>query len=328
VTVLTFDNILLSGPKTVEKTDVRPSAIVCENDAAGAIAYLVRESLAPNTRAAYLADLAHFENWGGTIPAEPENVAAYLATHADALSVATLNRRLAALAKVHRSHGVANPTSSELVKSVLRGLRRVKGTAQRQATPLLKEDLILALDATGEGLRDLRDRALLLIGFAGGFRRSELVALNCGDVERVRQGMILTLRRSKTDQTGEGRKIGIPLARGRWCPVGVLEQWLATSGIMEGALFWPIDRHGQIGARPLSGEAVCLIVKERVRAVGIDPSGYSGHSLRAGLATSAAQAGVPSWKIRQQTGHASDAMLARYLRDGNLFIQNAAGAIL
>jgi integrase len=294
----------------------------------GIIADLVRESLAPNTRVAYLADLAHFENWGGRIPAEPETVAAYLATHADALSIATLNRRLAALAKGHRSYGMANPTSSELVKSVPRGLKRVKGTAQRQAKPLLKEDLILALDATGEGLRDIRDRALLLIGFAGGFRRSELVGLMGGDVERVRQGIILTLRRSKTDQTAEGRKIGIPLARGRWCPVGALEQWLARSGILDGALFRPIDRHGRIHQRPLSAEAVCLVVKERVRRAGFDPDGYSGHSLRAGLATSAAQVGVPSWKIRQQTGHASEAMLARYIRDGELFVDNAAGALL
>jgi integrase len=328
MSVLTSDNPHLSRVKTVEKTDARPSAIVCTEEAAETIADLVRESLAPNTRAAYLADLAHFENWGGRIPAEPETVAAYLATHADTLSIATLNRRLAALAKVHRSHGVANPTSSALVKSVLRGLKRVKGMAQRQAKPLLKEDLMLALDATGEGLRDLRDRALLLIGFAGGFRRSELVGLTCGDVERVRQGVILTLRRSKTDQTGEGRKIGIPLARGHWCPVGALEQWQAGSGIVEGALFRPIDRHGRIGLKPLSGGAVCLIVKERVYAVGIDPSGYSGHSLRAGLATSAAQAGVPSWKIRQQTGHMSDVMLARYIRDGELFVDNAAGALL
>ena len=327
MTILTRDNLLLSRPKTVEKTDRRPSAVDCKT-APERIADFVRESLAPNTRAAYLADLAHFENWGGRIPAEPETVAAYLAAHADALSVATLNRRLAALAKVHRSHGMTNPTSSELVKSVLRGLKRVKGTAQRQAKPLLKEDLLLALDATGEGLRDIRDRALLLIGFAGGFRRSELVGLTCGDVERVRQGIILTLRRSKTDQMAEGRKIGLPLARGRWCPVGALETWLARSGIVEGALFRPIDRRGQIGLKALSGEAICLIVKERVHAVGIDPSGYSGHSLRAGLATSAAQAGVSSWKIRQQTGHASDVMLARYIRDGELFVDNVAGILL
>jgi integrase len=327
MTFLTRDNLPLSRPKNDVNLAAGPFAVDCKA-APERIADFVRESLAPNTRAAYLADLAHFESWGGRIPAEPESVAAYLATHADALSIATLNRRLAALAKVHRSHGMANPPSSELVKSVLRGLKRVKGTSQRQAKPLLKEDLILALDATGEGPRDLRDRALLLIGFAGGFRRSELVGLTCGDVDRVRQGMILTLRRSKTDQVGEGRKIGIPLARGRWCPAGALEQWLARSGIVQGALFRPIDRHGRIGLKPLSGGAVCLIVKERFHAIGIDPTGYSGHSLRAGLATSAAQAGVPSWKIRQQTGHASEAMLARYIRDGELFVDNAAGALL
>ena len=143
MTFLTRDNPLLSSPKMIEKSAAGPIAVVCTEEATGAIADLVRESLAPNTRAAYLADLAHFESWGGRIPAEPETVAAYLATHADALSVATLNRRLAALAKVHRSHGMANPTSSELVKSVLRGLKRVKGTAQRQAKPLAQRGLDL-----------------------------------------------------------------------------------------------------------------------------------------------------------------------------------------
>jgi integrase len=328
VAVLTSDNPLLSRPKTVEKTGVRPPASVCKVDAAGTIADLVHQSLAPNTRAAYLADLAHFENWGGRIPAEPETVAAYLASHADALSVATLNRRLAALAKVHRSHGMANPTSTELVKSVLRGLKRVKGTAQRQAKPLLKEDLIFVLDAIGEGFRDHRDRALLLVGFAGGFRRSELVGLTFGDIESVRQGIVITLRRSKTDQDGNGRKIGIPYAGGRWCPVAALDQWRINSGVSEGALFRPVDRHNRIRAQQLSGEAVCLVVKDRLRRAGIDPMGYSGHSLRAGLATSAARAGVPTWKIRQQTGHVSDAMLVRYIRDAELFHDNAAGALL
>ena len=188
--------------------------------------------------------------------------------HADALSVATLNRRLAALAKVHRSHGSANPTSSELVKSVIRGLRRVKGTAQRQARPLLKEDLILALDATGEGLRGPARPGAASDRVRGRFSEVGIGRPDCGDVERVRQGMILTLRRSKTDQAAEGRKIGIPLARGRWCPVGTLEQWLVGSGIVDGTLFRPIDRHSRIGLKPLSGEAACLIVKERVRAVG------------------------------------------------------------
>jgi integrase len=209
----------------------------------------------------------------------------------------------------------------EVVKATLRGLKRSKGTAQRQ-------DLFVVLEAMGSRLKDVRDRAVLLLGFAGGFRRCELVGLNYEDVVLVRQGLEITLRRSKTDQTGAGRKIGIPHGRGTRCPVVALEQWLSASGISEGALFKPIDRHQRVGQKRLSGEAVCLVVRERVQEAGINPRGYSGHSLRAGLATSAAQAGVSSWKIRQQTGHASDAMLARYIRDGELFTNNAAGALL
>lgn len=323
---LTRDNPPLQRPK---KSDLAHfSAINDRPELTEEIRAYVRESLSSNTQTAYLSDLNHYESWGGCIPSPPEMVAEYIVAHADILSVATLARRLAAISKAHRSHALATPTSTELVKSTVRGLRRIKGTVQRQAQPLIKEDLIMALEATGERLKDVRDRALLLVGFAGGFRRSELVGLACTDVEAVRQGIIVHLRRSKTDQNGKGRKIGIPRARGRWCPVSALEQWLDRSGIIEGALFRPIDRHHRIGMKPLSGEAVCLIVRERVRSAGINPAGYSGHSLRAGLATSAAQAGVSSWKIRQQTGHASDAMLARYIRDGELFIGNAVGAVL
>jgi integrase len=246
----------------------------------------------------------------------------------ESCSVAALNRRLAALAKVHRTRGFSNPTSVEVVKATLRGLKRIKGTAQHQATPLIKEDLFVVLEAMGSRLKDVRDRALLLLGFAGGFRRSELIGLNWDDLIPVRRGLEVILRRSKTDQKGAGRKIGIPHARGRWCPVVALEQWRVASGITDGAMFRPIDRHHRVSAKRLSGEAVCLVVRERVQAAGIDLKDYSGHSLRAGLATSAAQAGVSSWKIRQQTGHASDAMLSRYIRDGGLFINNAAGALL
>lgn len=325
---LTRYNLHLSRPTRGEESDEQSFAINCTSTMLGTVADYVRESLAQNTRLAYLSDLAHFEAWGGRIPSNPETVAEYLVAHAYILSVATLNRRLAALAKVHRSRGLPNPISTELVKSTVRGLQRIKGKAQRQAKALVKEDLVRALEATGQRLKDVRDRALLLVGFAGGFRRSELVSLTYGDIEIVRQGIIINLRRSKTDQAGNGRRIGVPYARDRWCPVEALEQWISSSGIGEGALFRPIDRHHRVDVKQLSGEAVCLIVKERVRLAGIDPSGYSGHSLRAGLATSAAQAGVSSSKIRQQTGHASDAMLARYIRDGELFIGNAAGAVL
>ena len=179
----------------------------------------------------------------------------------------------------------------------------------------------------GESIKDVRDRALLLIGFAGGFRRSELVGLNLGDIEAERRGVILHLRRSKTDQLGHGRKIAVPYGRTRHCPVLALEAWVAIVGT-EGPLFRSVDRHGRIGRDQLSGNAVSAVIRARLTAAGIDPSGFSGHSLRAGLATSAAQAGVPAWKIRQQTGHASDAMLSRYVRDGELFVGNAVSALL
>ena len=161
-----------------------------------------------------------------------------------------------------------------------------------------------------------------------GFRRSELAANNCTDIESVRQGVVIHVRRSKTDQEGIGRKIGIPHGRTRWCPVTALNDWLECARIEDGPVFRPVDRHGRVQGQRLSGEAVSLVIKERVAAVGLEPNEFSGHSLRAGLATSAAAAGVSSWKIRQQTGHASDAMLARYIRDGEMFVDNAAAQLL
>lgn len=158
--------------------------------------------------------------------------------------------------------------------------------------------------------------------------REELVGLDHSDVEHVRQGLVIHLRRSKTDQEGAGRKIGIPHGRTRWCPVVARDHWFARSTIDAGPIFRGVNRHGQLLDHRLSGEAVSLILKERAAAAGLDPAGFSGHSLRAGFATSAAKAGASSWKIRAQTGHASDAMLSRYLRNGELFADNAAGAVL
>ena len=152
--------------------------------------------------------------------------------------------------------------------------------------------------------------------------------MDVADIEHVRQGIVLHLRRSKTDQEGHGQKIGIPHGRTKWCPVAALDAWLTASGISDGAVFRPVNRHGRIHDTRLSGEAIALVVREWVAAAGLDPAQYSGHSLRAGLATSAAQAGVPTWRIRAQTRHASDAMLARYIRDGEMFTDNAAGALL
>ncbi|MCF3628215.1 site-specific integrase [Thalassospiraceae bacterium LMO-SO8] len=309
--------------RTQEATD-QSSAISCNRTA---FEY-VRASVADNTRRAYRSDLAHFLEWGGSIPASDVVVADYLAAHAGNLSVATLSRRVASISKAHTSKGLQSPTTSDLIKATLRGIKRTHGAPQRASSPLLVEDLLRIMNMLGDSPKDTRDRALLLIGFAGGFRRSELVALDVEDIRQVRQGMVVSIRRSKTDQAGKGREIGIPLARGRFCPVKSLEEWLQFSSIEDGPIFRSVSQHGQIGEARLSSEAVAGVVKVRVEQVGLDPRSFSGHSLRAGLATSAAMAGVSSLDIRKQTGHRSDAALARYVRTGELFVNNAAGGLL
>jgi integrase len=336
----TRDNTLLSRP-TMDNEDATNAdvviaqqiasgefAVTCKLEPNDAVRAYVEAGIAPATRRAYKADLEHFRACGGDIPTTDLQLAAYLAEQATTLKVATLTRRLAAISIAHKAQRLPSPVSSPLVRATMRGVRREHGTAQRQAAPLLREELFIVLGAMGDRLKDLRDRALLLIGFAGGLRRSELAAINLSDFERVREGIILTIRRSKTDQEGVGRKIGIPFGRTIHCPVRALENWLSVSRIDNGPVFRPVDRHGRVSAGRLSGEAVSLILRVRMAAAGFDPAGYSGHSLRAGFVTSGTRAGVSTFKIRQQTGHASDAMLSRYVRDGELFLGNAAGILL
>ncbi|NRP13981.1 Tyrosine recombinase XerD [Aliiroseovarius sp. xm-m-379] len=318
--VLNRHNPFLSRPtKGEESTDLTADE---------AVEHFIRESLSENTRKAYRSDLAHFSGWGGELPATADLVARYLADHADMLASSSLARRIATLSKVHEANGWPNPCRSEVVRATMRGIKRVKGTAQDQARPLLREDLFILLDALGDDVRGKRDRALLLIGWAGGFRSSELVGLDLADIEEVREGLVLHLRRSKTDQTGTGRKIGIPLGRTRHCPVAALSAWLDALRVNDGPIFRPVDRHDNVQPDRLRSDAVSTILRERLARAGINSEGYSGHSLRAGLATSAIKAGVPTYKVRAQTGHASDLMLSRYVRDAGLFDGNAAGALL
>jgi integrase len=301
-------------------------AINCTNE--DCVRDLIEHSVSDNTRISYESDLKHFTAWGGILPASPAMIASYIAAYAGILAVATITRRVATLSKAHQAMGEQNPCHAALIKATLRGLRRKQGTAQKQAKPLLKEQLFAILDPMGDSVKDVRDRALLLLGFAGGFRRSELVGLDVADIETVRQGIIITLRHSKTDQEGAGRKIGIPHGRTQHCPVAAVAAWLERSKITQGAVFCPVTRYGHLQPVRLSGDAVSEVIRERLAAIGMDINGYSGHSLRAGFATSAAQVGVSTLKIRAQTGHASDAMLGRYIRDGELFVGNAAGALL
>ncbi|MFA7441268.1 MAG: site-specific integrase [Sphingomonadaceae bacterium] len=285
-------------------------------------------SLSSSSKRAYAADLRHFRASGGYIPSTPDAIACYLADLAQTHAAATIQRRLTSIAKAHRASGHDDPTKAEIVAATMRGIRRTKGMAQREAQALQRDDLFMVLERMGNRPLDIRDKALLLIGFAGAFRRSELVGLNCDDVEHVRQGLVLHLRRSKTDQAGQGRKIAIPFGRTRWCPVRHLTDWLAHAGIERGPLFRSINRHGHVSPHRLSGEAVSIIIKRHLAAAGFDPDRYSGHSLRAGLATSAAMAGASTFKIRAQTGHKSDTMLNRYIRDGDMFTDNAVGVVL
>ena len=343
--VLTPDNIQLSSLKnTPADRQCHLNATNCTEqgsplasadqflsvEPSGAISVdeLVRQSIAPSTRVAYDSDLRHFAAWGGTLPASSATIASYIASHVGMLAVATITRRVATLSKAHQAMGEQNPCQTALVKATLRGLRRKQRTAQKQAKPLLKDELFVVLDAMGDSTKDVRDRALLLLGFAGGFRRSELVGLDVTDIELVRQGIIITLRHSKTDQEGVGRKIGIPHGRTQHCPVAAVAAWLERSKITQGAVFCPVTKYGHLQPVRLSGDAVSEVIRERLVAVRVNPEGYTGHSLRAGFATSAAQAGVSTFKIRAQTGHASDAMLNRYVRDGELFVSNDAGVLL
>lgn len=280
-------------------------------------------AISPNTRKAYAADLKHFEAWGGSIPCTPETVASYLVCHAESLSMATLTRRLAALSKAHSLQGKPSSTSSELVKLTFRGIRRQHGKPQSRVAALTKEDLIVALAAIPDDLRGCRDKAVLMVGFCAALRRSELCRVRVEDIQWRSEGLILTLPRSKVDQSGEGRAIGVPYGRGRICPVTILQDWLSRSGVTEGYIFRPIDK-GAVTDNHLCDRSIAEIIKSRVAKAGFDPKKYSGHALRSGLATSAAAAGIASHAIRAQTGHKSDAMLARYVRYGTLFRDNAA----
>jgi site-specific recombinase XerD len=199
--------------------------------------------------------------------------------------------------------------------------------AQRQVSPLLKQDLLSILSLM-RGTKGIRDRALLLLGFAAALRRSELVALDVRDLSFVSEGVVVHLRRSKTDQESEGRKIAVPYGRTSACPVRALQHWLEHAQINDSAIFRSVSKSGKVAHDRLSAQSVALILKDYARGAGFKVSAISSHSLRSGLVTSAAQAGVAAHKIQQQTGHRSTEMLVRYIRDANLFENNAAGLLL
>lgn len=280
----------------------------------------VRSAQAASTKRSYAQDLAHFRSHGGKIPCAPETIAEYLAKFAGVLATATLAHRLIAIHRAHTDRGLDSPVKDRLVKRTMQGIRRTFGVAQKRARALVKDDLVelLVLVAQQKPLKAARDKALLLIGFAGAFRRSELVALRMEDITPHAHGIELLIRRSKTDQEGEGRTVFVPLAKSEErCPVKALDRWLELAGIGEGPLFRPVNRHDRVGTgQALTPQSVALIVKSAVRkAKGVDAAKtVSGHSLRAGFVTEAATVGMPTSAIMGQTGHKSLEMVYRYVR--------------
>ncbi|KFL28873.1 integrase [Devosia sp. 17-2-E-8] len=255
-------------------------------------------------------------------------MAEFVAKMSETYAVATISRMLSALSKAHRSAGHTDPTKEEIVRATMAGVRRINGSAQRQARPILRDELFAMLDRLGDRPKDIRDRAILLLGFSTAMRRSELVALDVEDVEASTRGLTVTVRRSKTDQEGHGRLIAIPPGRTRHCPVKALAEWTAFAQLQSGPIFRGVDKHGHILDHRISGEAVSLVIKTRMEAAGYDPNGFSGHSLRCGFVTATALAGAASHKIRETTGHKSEASMARYLRQVDIFDDPAVARVL
>lgn len=286
-----------------------------------------------NTLKAYRSDWAEFTAWCDAnhvqaLPATSETVANYISALAtEGIKASTIQRRLSTISQAHKAAELDTPTKSYRVAMVLDGIKRTIGTAQTGKAAAKVDDITAMVDALDNSTKGLRDRALILVGFAGAFRRSELVALDVADIEFVREGVKITIRKSKTDQHGEGRKVGIPYGVNEaTCPVRALQAWLNVSGITEGAVFRSLSKAGRLLDR-LTAQSVALVVKDQASDAGLDASKFSGHSLRAGFATSAAAAGKNERSIMKQTGHRSEAMVRRYIREGSLFLDNAAVGI-
>jgi len=237
---------------------------------------------------------------------------------------ATLDRRLAAIAKAHKAAGHHLDKSHPAIRDVRRGIRRTRGVAQRHVEAITVPVLRRLLDTCGPRLLDARDRALLLLGHVGALRRSELVGLDVEDVTVLPEGLRVLIRRSKTDQEGEGQIIAIGrTGRPGTCPAAAYATYVSAAGIATGPAFRGIDRNGHPGER-LTGHGVAKIIKRRAALAGLDPGQYSGHSLRAGLATAAAAAGIEERRIMRVTRHASVVMVRRYIRAASLFEDNVA----
>ena len=281
----------------------------------------LKNSKSANTLRAYESDYKDFsffcaKNNFSSLPADPKILSLYLTHLSQTSKFSTLKRRIASISVIHKLKGHYIDTKHPVIRENLLGIKRVKGSNQKAKKPILINDLKQIIDVISKKdireIRKKRDKALILIGFAGGFRRSELVALENEDVEFVREGVKIFVQRSKTDQSGEGMTKAIPsFANAFYCPVLHLQDWMALGKSKNKKIF------------PISDKSVALIIKKYANLAGLDGNKYAGHSLRSGFATSTAESGAEERNIMAMTGHKTTQMVRRYIQEANLFKNNA-----
>lgn len=292
----------------------------------------MQKSKSDNTLKSYAADWNDFTDWCeaanlSPLPCRPEDIVNYINDLADHAKANTVSRRVTAISENHIAAGFqeSNPAKHVMVHNAMQAIRREKGVFQHGKAPILMETLPLLADMlTGDDLVTLRDKALLFLGFAGAFRRSELVAVQMDDLTFTIQGLVVFIPQSKGDQLGVGSQIAIPYAPDRnICAVRAVRAWIDAAGITGGPLFRGFKRNGQPRDTQLNDKAVAEIVKKYMARLGLNPKDFSGHSLRRGFATSAAQHDLDTLAIMRQTRHKSEKMVHRYIEQGNLFKENA-----
>ena len=293
----------------------------------------LQNSKATNTVRAYKSDFKDFslfcvQNDFKNLPSDPKIVSLYL-THLSTkdIKISTIKRRLVSIGVIHKMKGHYLDIKHPLIIENLMGIKRRKGTVQKGKKPLLIRDLKTIIDVINqqkiEDIKKLRDKTIILIGFSGGFRRNEIVSLDVDDLEFVYEGVKITVKKSKTDQFGEGFIKALPYFENElYCPVISLKRWLNISKITKGSIFRRFTKGSNLSNNRLTDQTVALLIKEYLKLTGMDSSNYSGHSLRSGFATSAAESGVEERSIMAMTGHKSTEMVRRYIKETNLFKNN------
>ncbi len=298
----------------------------------------LQSSKANNTVRAYKSDFKDFglfcvQNGFKNLPSDPKIVSLYL-THLSTKEVklSTIKRRLVSIGVIHKIKGHYLDTKHPIIIENLMGIKRRKGTIQKGKKPILINELRKILKVIDEqkveDIKKLRDKSIILIGFSGGFRRNEIISLDYEDLDFVHEGVKIKIKRSKTDQFGEGSIKGIPyFNESLYCPVTTLKRWLNVSKITKGAIFRRFTKGSRLTKHRLTDQTVALIIKNYLNITGIDSKNYSGHSLRSGFATSAAESGAEERSIMAMTGHKSAEMVRRYIKEANLFKNNALNKI-